>query len=100
MEDFCPESPRSRRSTATLAALAFALVASWAHADQVNLSASHDNTLYQDLNGALSNGAGEFFFAGNSGGATPSRRGLIAFDLSAFPINATINSVTLTLQMK
>ena len=75
------------------------MVASWAHADQVNLSASHDNTLYQDLNGALSNGAGEFFFAGNSGGATPSRRGLIAFDLSAFPINATINSVTLTLHM-
>jgi len=63
------------------------------------ISASKDNTLYQDLNGNLSNGSGSYFFVGvnNNGGIY---RGLVAFDISStIPSNATISSVTLTLNM-
>ena len=68
-------------------------------ADSVSIGASHDNTLYQDAAGALSNGAGEFFFSGNTN-ANVSRRGLIMFDIaSAVPAGSTINNVALTLHM-
>src|SRR4029450_6661655 len=49
-------------------------------------------------NGALSNGAGEFFFAGNTVAGVV-RRGLVMFDLSAIPTGSVINNVTLTLHM-
>jgi hypothetical protein len=68
----------------------------------VTLSPSADNTLYEDPNGSLSNGAGAYFFAGRAGmtanGAI--RRGLIRFDVaSSLPPTATIVSATLYLTM-
>jgi hypothetical protein len=67
-------------------------------ADVAVLGASHDNTLYEDPQGALSNGAGSYFFTGVTAQGLR-RRGLLSFDLSAIPPGATINSVQLTLHM-
>src|SRR5690349_5757922 len=76
-----------------------AFFASFAHADQLSLGAAKDNTLYEDPAGGLSNAKGENFFIGRTGAAGGGlmRRGAIAFDLSAIPVGATINSVTLKL---
>jgi hypothetical protein len=65
----------------------------------VALGPSKDNTLYESATGALSNGAGMHFFAGNT--ATPqTRRGVIAFDVAgSIPAGSTITSVTLRLSM-
>ena len=64
----------------------------------VTLTPAKDNTLYEDEQGALSNGAGQYLFAGNtSNGAT--RRGLLAFNLSGIPADATIISASLSLTM-
>ncbi len=66
---------------------------------QVTLNPSKDNTLYQDASGALSNGAGQHFFVGNTNNDSI-RRGIIAFDIAGnIPAGATINSVTLTLNL-
>ena len=56
------------------------LIANVAPANVVVLAASKDNTLYEDPNGALSNGQGMRFFAGKTANGLI-RRGLIAFDL-------------------
>lgn len=66
---------------------------------QVELTPAMDNTLYEDVNGALSNGAGSNLFVGkNAGGFI--RRGLMSFDVAgSIPPGATIESVSLTLQM-
>ncbi|MGH9869645.1 MAG: DNRLRE domain-containing protein [Candidatus Polarisedimenticolia bacterium] len=86
--------------------LAFMLLASacvmgegWVRADVITLPASRDNTLFESATGALSNGAGEFLFAGKT--AIPqTRRALIAFDVAAaVPAGSTITSVQLTLNM-
>lgn len=65
------------------------------------LAPSKDNTLYEDLDGALSNGAGQYFFVGNTNQTTNAgRRGLIKFDVAAkIPAVATILSATLHLTM-
>jgi uncharacterized repeat protein (TIGR01451 family) len=69
------------------------------------LPANKDNTLYEKLDGSLSNGQGQHFFVGRTGTNPPNqlqiRRGLIAFDLagSSIPANAIIMSVTLTLHV-
>jgi hypothetical protein len=66
------------------------------------LSPSADNTLYEDLNNPLSNGAGAYFFAGRAGAAVNGtiRRGLIRFDVaSSMPPTATIIGATLYLTM-
>ena len=59
---------------------------------------SKDNTIYQSTNPAIqeSNGRGLYFFAGRTG-QSQITRGLLAFDLSSIPTNATITSATLTL---
>jgi hypothetical protein len=63
------------------------------------LYASKDNTLYEDAGGALSNGAGESFFAGSTG-AGNIRRGVLAFDVAGHVVpGSTIISAALTLQM-
>ena len=68
-------------------------------ADVVTLSASKDNTLYEDGTGSLSNGAGQFLFAGKTNVNTI-RRALIAFDVAGtIPAGSTITSATLTLNM-
>lgn len=60
-----------------------------------------DNTLYETPTGSLSNGAGEYLFAGRTqqGPGVDRRRALIAFDLSTVPTGATVLSAELTLQM-
>jgi len=72
-----------------------------AQAVEVVLNPSKDNTLFEE-SGSESNGAGDFFFAGASGGNNngAARRAVLAFDIAdAIPAGATINSVTLTLEM-
>ncbi|MHC4948735.1 MAG: DNRLRE domain-containing protein, partial [Planctomycetota bacterium] len=86
----------------SLALIATTLVSATALADVVNIPADKDNTLYENASGALSNGAGEHFFAGRADTSNPEplRRGLIEFDIDgAIPAGSTINSVTLTLVM-
>jgi len=69
------------------------------NADEVTLGSSKDNTLYEDPNGLLSNGAGMHFFTGRTANAL-NRRGVIAFDVaSAIPAGSTIDEVQLTLHM-
>ena len=62
------------------------------------MSASRDDTLYQALGDQQrNNGAGQWLFAGRTGGGDI-RRGLIAFDIAAgLPAGATVKTVTLTL---
>ncbi len=65
---------------------------------EVSITATKDNTLYSE-GGNLSNGAGIYFFAGktNSGNT---RRALVQFDLTGkIPLNATITSAKLKLNM-
>lgn len=75
---------------------ALAVLAGTVRAGTVTLSASADNTLYQDVTGSLSNGRGESFFAGNTA-LEELRRGLIRFDFSSIPSGSTVTGVTLTL---
>ena len=46
------------------------------------LNPTKDNTLYEDLSGGLSNGAGSHLFAGVTA-AGAARRAVLAFDLAA-----------------
>lgn len=81
---------------------AFALLASTsALATVVTLDASKDNTLYESAAGDISNGAGNYFFAGKTGSSSPEplRRGLLQFDLSSIPASSIITDVTLTLYL-
>lgn len=61
------------------------------------------NTIYETESNTqnLSNGSGSYFFSGVSfqGENMNARRGLISFDLSSIPINATITNASLTLFM-
>lgn len=65
----------------------------------VDLGPSKDNTLYQASSNFTSNGSGQYLFAGNTRSGS-ARRALLAFDVAgAIPEGATVNSVTLTLNM-
>ena len=66
----------------------------------VILEPSKDNTLFEDDTGELSNGAGQFLFAGMTKDSL-SRRALVHFDVagSAIPTGSTIDSVQLVLRM-
>lgn len=64
----------------------------------LTLAPIQDNTLYESEAGTISNGRGEYLFAGaNQRGEL--RRAVVAFDLSAIPPSATVLSATLTLTM-
>ena len=65
----------------------------------VSLNAVQDTTLCEHAAGALSNGSGEYLFAGRT--ATGSiRRGLVAFDISDnMPPGSVINNAVLQLYM-
>ncbi len=67
-------------------------------AEIVQLNASKDNTLYEDDQGDVSNGAGMGLFLGKVGsdGDELLRRALVRFDLSGIPPGAVINSVTVS----
>ena len=82
-----------------LAAVSSVALCGSAVADIAAIGSSRDNTLYQDPEGDLSNGAGNGMFSGRSGAASNSiRRGLIRFDIAGqIPAGATITSATLTL---
>jgi hypothetical protein len=65
----------------------------------VTIGASKDNTLYESTAGTLSNGSGQYFFAGLTNGGEI-RRGLIAFDIAgAVPAGSVITGAKLTLHM-
>ncbi len=62
----------------------------------IELTPSKYNTIYEETN--LSNGAGNYIFAGKNAGNN-ARRALLSFDLSSLPSDANITDVTLTLNM-
>jgi hypothetical protein len=65
----------------------------------VIVEAAKDNTLYDSPAGALSNGTGQHFFVGTSGG-NQIRRGVLAFDVEgALPLGTQLVSATLQLNM-
>ncbi|MEM6699942.1 MAG: DNRLRE domain-containing protein, partial [Bacteroidota bacterium] len=57
-----------------------------------------DNTLYESIDGSLSNGAGNHIFAGKTGIGTI-RRALLQFDFSSLPSNAVIQEVSLEMNV-
>ncbi len=66
---------------------------------QVSLEPSQDNTLYENATGSVSNGGGQYLFAGETANKG-SRRAMIQFDLSdSIPANAVITEVSLTLNL-
>lgn len=72
-----------------------AACASSSSADVVALISQKDNTIFEDLDGLYSNGAGQFMFVGETR-AGNTRRGLLMFDIaSVVPAGAIINSATL-----
>jgi hypothetical protein len=62
------------------------------------VGSDRDNTLYEDKVGAVSNGAGDHFFAGLTANGEI-RRGLVHFDVSVVPAGSTIEGVVLFLNM-
>jgi hypothetical protein len=81
---------------ALTALLLFAAMRNDILAVTVSLPAQKDNTVYLDLNGQLSNGQGIYLFAGRTTNDLL-RRGLIAFDLTSIPTNATITEATFSM---
>jgi len=70
-----------------------------AQSQKVTLGASKDNTLYEDNDGAVSNGSGVHFFVGSTNTGSV-RRAVIHFDISqSVPADSEIDSVRLTLHM-
>ncbi|MEM6801895.1 MAG: DNRLRE domain-containing protein [Bacteroidota bacterium] len=66
--------------------------------DSLSIVADRDNSLYENVTGATSNGSGAELFIGRTNQNTNFlRRALIHFDLSAIPAGATIDSVSLSL---
>jgi hypothetical protein len=79
--------------------LLVSLGASPASAGLVSLVASRDNTLFQDVQGDTSNGAGPAFFAG-SNNQNLVRRALLRFELTGLGLDgAIIDKVELTLDV-
>jgi hypothetical protein len=68
-------------------------------AETVTLSATRDATLFEQSQGNLADGSGQFLFAGRTG-EPATRRALLAFDvMTSIPADATITSATLTLNL-
>ncbi len=65
----------------------------------MSIGPSKDNTLYESVSGAISNGSGSYIFTGATRRGE-ARRALIAFDVaSTIPAGATVQSVSLTLNV-
>jgi hypothetical protein len=81
------------------AGLALLLLSTPTFADVLTVEADRDNTLYEDSTGTLSNGAGEYCFAGLNSGLNV-RRAVMRFDVAgALPAGATVQSVRLLVEM-
>jgi len=67
----------------------------------VQLTADHDNTIYDVLPGNVSNGAGDYIVVGGSTGTAAARRGLVSFDVASagIPAGATILDVVLSMNL-
>jgi len=79
----------------TLVIVPFLMLApALALANSIDLTPSHDNTLFEIPDGSLSNGAGEQLYVGLSHLAPgfALRRALVQFDLSAIPGGSTITN--------
>lgn len=70
-------------------------------AQSVTITPTADNTLYENATGSLSNGVGQYLFAGRTAQASGSiRRAVLQFDVAgSVPAGATITGATLTLNM-
>jgi hypothetical protein len=93
------QSLAARVTCAVLAFIFIALLSAPAQAITITLSPSQDNTLYESATGILSNGAGEYLFAGRTDGGLI-RRALLQFDIAgSLPAGSTINSASLNLNV-
>src|SRR5688572_13618719 len=81
---------------ALMALLFFAFMGGVTFAQTVILLPSKDNTLYLDPAGQVSNGQGIYLFAGMTQ-SNSLRRGLVAFDLTTIPPNATVTAATFSM---
>ena len=72
-----------------------------ASAASVTITADRDGTLYDDGQGGVANGSGEYVFAGTSGEPSDERRrALVHFDVAgAVPAGAVVESAELVLTM-
>ncbi len=88
-------------SVAIFGGLLVGASSAWAQcpAGTVSITADRDNTLYENSSGTLSNGAGNFLFAGRTGqGSDEIRRGLVHFDVAgAVSPGSTVVNATLQL---
>lgn len=83
----------------TLFLALLAALAAPAFSATVTLTAAKDNTLFEDATGSLSNGAGEYLFAGKTN-SNLIRRAVIAFDVAAgVPAGVQIIRTRLVLEM-
>ena len=81
------------------AALSVAATSNAVRSGQITIEAEKDNTLYFTEDGSLSNGAGQYLFAGNTAAGVPGRA-VLAFDIAGnIPPGSTIDGVVLTLEM-
>ena len=89
------------RKFSLLLALLSGLLVNQAGAETLILEPIKDNTLYEDAQGQLSNGAGHYLFMGRTGGDKGVdrrlRRTLLNFDVSGIPPSSQITSVELQL---
>ncbi|MBY0313363.1 MAG: DNRLRE domain-containing protein [Phycisphaerales bacterium] len=82
-----------------LIAIAVAAITSGVHAGVVTIVPGRDNSLFEDAAGSLSNGAGQYLFAGRTLQGL-ARRTLLRFDVSGqVPAGSTITSASLTLHV-
>ncbi|MCY3003370.1 MAG: DNRLRE domain-containing protein [Planctomycetota bacterium] len=93
------KSPAVRLTFGLLTLLACALRP--AHADVATCQATKDATIYNDTVGNRADGKSWNLYAGQAGTNTtwPTRRALVAFDLSAIPAGATVTNVQVKLFM-
>lgn len=86
---------------AILVVLLSVFIADQAAGETLILQPSKDNTLFEDSQGLISNGAGTWLFMGRTGGDKGLdrllRRALLKFDVSAIPAGSQVTSVELQL---
>ena len=90
------------KSMVCVAGMACLLVSTPHHAaaDVIEIVASRDNTLYEASAGTLSNGSGQYIFAGATlRNSSRYRRALLYFDVSVIPAGAQIADASLRLYM-